>query len=383
MKRAPVLQHVIPGPRVARSPEPLLRSIAMWRRGRPTAPAGVMDSGLAASRRPGMTSLGAPRLLLRLVAGALGTLSGGIASAQPASWPERPIRLIVPFTAGSSSDIVARIVAQKLGERLKAQVVVDNRVGASGNLGTEAVARAEADGYTLGLANTSTHAVTASLSAKLGFDPVKDFAPISLLGASPFVLGAYPGLPAKNVAELLALAKAKPGMLSYAHAGPATLAHLSGALFEKMGAVSLVNVPYRGTAQSTLDLIEGRVDTTFGTIPPTLEHIRSGKIRALAVTGAQRSPALPEVPTIAEAGLPGYESLLWQALVAPAATPPAIIARLNREVTATLNDADTRAALTKQGVEPEPGSPEALARRIRSDLAKWREVIVSAGIREP
>ena len=312
-----------------------------------------------------------------------GVLAATAANAQPSTWPERPIRLVVPFTAGSSSDIVARIVAQKLGERLKRQLVVDNRVGASGNLGTEAVARAEPDGYTIGLANTSTHAVTASLSAKLGFDPVKDFAPVSLLGVSPFVLGAFAGLPAKTVAELIALAKAKPRTLSYAHAGPATLAHLSGALFEKMAGIELVNVPYRGTAQSTLDLIEGRVDMQFGTIPPTLAHIREGKIRALAVTGEARSPALPEVPTIAEAGLPGYESSLWQALVVPAATTPAIIARLNREVTAILNDPEVRAALAKQGVEAEPGTPEALGNRIRADLAKWRDVIASAGIREP
>jgi tripartite-type tricarboxylate transporter receptor subunit TctC len=314
---------------------------------------------------------------------AVAMLSAPPATAQPANWPERPIRLIVPFTAGSSSDIVARIVAQKLGERLKAQLVVDNRVGASGNLGTEAVARAEPDGYTIGLANTSTHAVTASLSAKLGFDPVKDFAPVSLLGVSPFVLGAFPGLPAKTVAELIALAKARPRTLSYAHAGPATLAHLSGALFEKMSGIELINVPYRGTAQATLDVIEGRVDMQVGTIPPMLAHIRDGKIRALAVTGAARSSALPDVPTIAEAGLLGYESSLWQALVVPAGTPPAIIARLNREVTAILNDAEVREALAKQGVEAEPGTPEALGNRIRADLAKWRDVITSAGIREP
>ena len=309
-------------------------------------------------------------------------LTTSAAAAQP-SWPERPIRLIVPFTAGSSSDIVARIVAQKLGERLRQQLIVDNRVGASGNMGTEAVARAEPDGYTIGLANTSTHAVTASLSAKLGFDPVRDFAPVAMLGSSPFVLGVYPGLPAKSVADLIALAKAKPRTLSYAHAGPATLAHLSGALFEKMGGIELVNVPYRGTAQSTVDLIGGRVDMQFGTIPPTLANIREGKIRALGVTGAVRNPMLPEVPTIAESGLPGYESSLWQALVVPAATPPAVIARLNREVVLSLNDAEVRAALLKQGVEPEPGAPEALGSRIRADLAKWRDVITSAGIREP
>jgi tripartite-type tricarboxylate transporter receptor subunit TctC len=321
------------------------------------------------------------RLLLAVFVAAL---SSSVAVAQNAGgWPaERPIRLIVPFTPGSSSDIVARIVAQKVGERLKQQIVVDNRSGASGNMGTEAVARADPDGYTIGLANTSTHAVTASITAKLGYDPVKDFAPVSMLGSSPFVLATFPGLPAKNVAELLALAKAKPRTLTYASAGQATLAHLSGALFEKLGNIELVHVPYRGTAQSTLDLIQGRVSMQFGTIPPSLANIREGKLRALAVTGATRNATLPDVPTIAESGLTGYESTLWQAFVAPAATPAAIITRLNREVTAALNDADVRAALTKQGVEPEPGPPEALGKRIHDDLAKWRGLITSAGIHE-
>jgi len=318
------------------------------------------------------------RLLVALV---ITALSPGLASAQ-GTWPDRPIRLIVPFTPGSSSDIVARIVAQKVGERLKQQIIVDNRSGASGNMGTEAVARAEPDGYTIGLANTSTHAVTASVTAKLGYDPVKDFAPVSMLGSSPFVLATFPGLPAKNVAELLALAKAQPRTLTYASAGQATLAHLSGALLEKLGKVELIHVPYRGTAQSTVDLIGGRVSMQFGTIPPSLANIREGKIRALAVTGETRNATLPDVPTVAESGLSGYESTLWQGFVAPAATPAAIIARLNRETTAALNDPDVRAALTKQGVEPEPGPPEALGKRIRDDLAKWRDVITSAGIHE-
>jgi tripartite-type tricarboxylate transporter receptor subunit TctC len=309
-------------------------------------------------------------------------LSAAAAQAQSANtrWPERPIRFIVPFTAGSSSDTVARLVAQKLSERLGQQLVVENRVGGGGSLGTAEVARAEADGYTLGLANTSTHAVAASL-ATLFYDPVKDFAPVSTLGNSPFVLATYPGVPAQSVRELIALAKAKPRMLNYASAGPATLAHLSGALFEKMAQIELTHVPYRGTAQSTLDLLEGRVEMQFGTIPPTLTHIRSGKLRALAVTGAQRNAALPDVPTIAEQGLFGYECTLWQAIVAPAATPPAIIARLNREVTAVLADAELREAFAKHGVEPEPGSPDALGARIRDDVRKWREVIVGAGIR--
>jgi tripartite-type tricarboxylate transporter receptor subunit TctC len=313
-------------------------------------------------------------------------LLAAIVAAVPAraqsDWPARPIRLIVPFAAGSSSDIVARIVAQKLGERLRQQLFVENRVGASGNLGSEAVARAEPNGYTLGLANASTHAVAASLSSRPGYDPVKDFAPVSMLGSSPFVLSVYPGLPVRSVAELMALARMKPRVLTYASAGPATLAHLSGALFEKMARIEMVHVPYRGTGQAALDLMEGRVDMQFGTIPPSIGNIRDGKLRALGVTGATRNAALPDVPTIAEAGLPGYESSLWQAFVAPAATPPAIVARLNREVTAVLNDAAVRTALMEQGVEPEPGAPDALAARIRADVAKWHDVIVSAGIHE-
>jgi tripartite-type tricarboxylate transporter receptor subunit TctC len=303
------------------------------------------------------------------------------AQTNDARWPERPIRFIVPFTAGSSSDTVARLVAQRLGERLGQQLVVENRVGAGGSLGTAEVARADADGYTLGLANTTTHAVAASLAAPT-YDAVKDFAPVSMLGSSPFVLALYPGVPAQDLAELIALARAKPRALNYASAGPATLAHLAGALFAKMAKIELTHVAYRGTAQSTLDLLEGRVEMQFGTIPPTLTHIRAGKLRALAVTGAVRNPTLPDVPTIAEAGLPGYECSLWQAMVAPAATPGAIVARLNREVTGILNDPELRAAFARQGVDAEPGPPEALGARIRDDVRKWREVIASAGIKE-
>jgi tripartite-type tricarboxylate transporter receptor subunit TctC len=316
-----------------------------------------------------------------LIAGAAVGAACGPTFAQ-SDWPARPIRLIVPFTAGSSSDIVARIVAQKLAERLKQQIFVENRVGASGNLGSEAVARAEPDGYTMGLANASTHAVAPSLSSRLGYDPVRDFAPVSMLGSSPFVLSVYPGLAAKTVAELIGLAKAKPRTLTYASAGPATLAHLAGALFEKMGQIEMVHVPYRGTAQAALDLMQGRVDMQFGTIPPSIGNIRDGRLRALGITGAVRNAALPDVPTIAESGLPGYESSLWQGYVMPAGTSPGIIAKANREVTAALNDAAVRAALMEQGVEPEPGPPQALGDRMRADVAKWHDVIVSAGIHE-
>ncbi|HEY0567204.1 MAG TPA: tripartite tricarboxylate transporter substrate binding protein [Xanthobacteraceae bacterium] len=319
------------------------------------------------------------RLAVLFVASVLAALPAA-AQVSP-KWPERPIRFIVPFQPGSSSDTVARVVGQRLSERLGQQLVIENRVGASGNIGTEAVARAEPDGYTIGLANTSTHVIAASLSSNLTYDPVKDFAPVAMLGSSPFILSVYTGLAARSIPELIALAKSKPRALSYASAGPATSAHLSGALFEKLAQVELVHVPYRGSGQSVLDLVEGRVDMQFGTLPPTLALVRDGRVRALAVTGEKRTAVLPDVPTIAESGVPGYESTLWQAVVVPAATPPAIVARLNEEIVAALASPDVKATLEKQGIDLEPSTPAQLAARIRSDLAKWGEVIRGAGIK--
>jgi len=298
------------------------------------------------------------------------------------TWPERPVRFIVPFQPGSSSDTVARVVAQKLGERLGQQLVVDNRVGSSGILGSEAIARAEPDGYTIGIANSSTHAVAVSAASKLGYDPVKDFAAVAMIGSAPFILSVHNGLPAKTLPELIALAKQKPRSLSYASAGPASSSHLAGALLEKLARIELVHVPYRGSAQSVLDLVEGRIAIQFGTIPPTLSLVRDGKVRALAVTGASRNAAIPDVPTIAESGVPGYEASLWQAIVMPAATPAPIVTRLNREVRAVLDSPDVKANLEKQGLELTPGPPEALSARISTDIAKWREVIESIGLRK-
>jgi tripartite-type tricarboxylate transporter receptor subunit TctC len=307
-----------------------------------------------------------------------------MAAAQPvptaSNWPDRPIHFIVPFPPGSSSDIVARIVARGLSERLSQPLVVENRPGASGNVGTEAVAHAAPDGYTLGLANTSTLTLSPSLTATPSYDPVKDFAPISMIGASPFVLALFPGLPVRDVQELIAKAKAAPGKLTFAEAGPGTLANLAGVLFTKMANIELTPVSYRGSEQEVLDVIEGRVDMQVATIPPTLQLIRDGKVRAIAVTGAQRSPALPDVPTVAESGLPGYESVLWQAIYAPAGTPAAIVARLNTEMNAILHDHEAVDALTKLGVEAQPGTSQQLADRIAADLKKWRDVIVGAGI---
>ena len=313
-----------------------------------------------------------------------GLLTVSAASAQPATdsrWPtERPIRLIVPFQPGSSSDVIARIVSQRLAERLGQQIVVDNRVGASATLGSEAVARAEPDGYTMGLANTTTHASATAMQAKPAYDPVRDFTPVVMIGSSPFVILATPKLPAKSIPELLALARERPGTLNYASAGPGSMAHLVGALLEKMGNVRMVHVPYRGTAQSVIDLMEGRIELLMGTIAPSLAHIRDGKMRALATTGATRNAQLPEVPTVAESGLTGYEAGLWSAFVLPAKAPAAVVARINREVVAVVNSPETRAALDKQGVVVETSTPEELAARIRNDVARWSAIIREAGV---
>jgi tripartite-type tricarboxylate transporter receptor subunit TctC len=322
-----------------------------------------------------------PRKTLMFAVAAIAAIVAGAPShARAAGWPERPIHLIVPFPAGSSSDIVARIVAHALGDKLGQTVVVENRPGASGDIAAEYVAHATPDGYTLGLINTS-FTLLPSLTASLKFDPVKSFAPISMLGASPFVLASYPGVPAHTVQDVIKLAKAAPGKHTFAEAGPATLANLAGVLFNKMAGVQITPVSYRGTEQEVPDLIAGRVDMAYVTIPPTLPLIQQGKVRAIAVTGAKRSPALPNVPSMAEAGLSGYEAVLWQALNAPAGTPAPILARLATETDALLHDAKTTDALKRIGVDAEPSTPQQLADRIAADIKKWHDVIVSAGIK--
>jgi len=307
----------------------------------------------------------------------------GAAAAQTADsgWPDRPLRLIVPFPAGASTDIVARIVAQKLGSRLGQQVVIENRAGASGNIGADALAKAAPDGYTLGIATASTHAVAASLSAALPYDPLKDFAPVAMLGGQPYVLVLYPGVPARNLAELVALAKAKPRQLNYGSAGVASLAHLATALFASMAGIEITHVPYKSSAQSVTDMITGRLDMQFATIAPTLPNIRAGQLRALVSSGRTRAAVLPEVPTVAESGLAGYEASLWVALMMPAATSPAIVARLNREVNEILASAEGRDALVAQGVDTEIGTPQAVTEHIRADIEKWRGVVAKAGIK--
>jgi tripartite-type tricarboxylate transporter receptor subunit TctC len=297
------------------------------------------------------------------------------------AWPQRPIRLIVPFPAGSSTDIVARIIGQKLAPSLGVQVVIENRAGASGNIGVDAVSKAAPDGTTIGIATASTQAVAPSLGTALPYDPIKDFAPIGMIGSQPYVLVVFPGLPAHDLAELIALAKAKPGMLNYGSAGVASLAHLATALFASMAGIDILHVPYKSSSQSMTDMITGRLDMQFATIGPSLPNIRAGNLRALATSGSSRVAVLAEVPTVAESALAGYEAALWVSLVAPAATPPAIVARLNKEVNAIIESNEGRQALEAQGLSPEPGAPERLTERIRSDTEKWRGIIAKAGIR--
>jgi tripartite-type tricarboxylate transporter receptor subunit TctC len=318
-----------------------------------------------------------PVIALTLIA-----LSGAAAAqTSDSTWLERPIRLVVPFPAGASTDVVARIIAQKLGQRLGQQIVIENRAGASGNIGADTVAKSAPDGSTIGIATASTHAVAATLSAHLPYDPIKDFAPVAMLGSQPYVLVVYPGRPAQDLAQLIALAKAKPGALNYGSAGVASLAHLATALFASMAGVSLSHVPYKSSSQSMTDMITGRLDMQFATIAPSLANIRAGQLRALATSGQTRASVLPEVPTVAESGIAGYEAALWVSFVMPAGTSPGIIARLNREVNEILNSAEGKEALIAQGMEPEPGPPEAVTQRIHSDTEKWREVVAKAGVK--
>ena len=297
-----------------------------------------------------------------------------------AQWPAKPIRLIVPFPPGSSTDSTARLIAPKLGAALGQPMVIDNRAGASGNIGIETGARAAPDGYTLVLGTASTHAVAAGVNAKLAYDPVKDFSPVSLITISPYVLVVHPAVAAGSVKELIALATRRPGEISYASAGNASLAHLAGEWFSSLAGIKLNHVPYKSSALAVLDLLSGRIDLQFGSIAPTLPQIRTGRLRALATTGARRLSVLPEVPTIIESGVRGYEVSLWFGILAPAAVPPAIVARLNREINALLALADMKEALIAQGLEPEGGTPEAFAARIRDEIAKWRKVVKAAGV---
>jgi len=307
------------------------------------------------------------------------------AQAQPqiavdsVEWPTRPIRFIVPAAAGSAGDDVCRLIAAKLGEKLGQQFVIVNQPAAVGTLAMQDLARAIPDGYTIGQISTSTHVIAKLYNPSLSYDGVKDFALISLLGSSPYVLAVYPGIPAKNVAELVALAKAKPQPLSNAAFGTMSLGYLASKLFEREAGIRLNQIPYRSSAQAVLDVVAGRVEMQFSTLPPAVPLIRDGKLRAIATTGAQRFATLSEVPTLAESGFRGFDVALWLGMAAPAGTPPKIIARFNSELVSLLNTAETRDAMLRQSFVAESCSPDALARRINADLAKWRDIVATAG----
>ena len=318
---------------------------------------------------------------LALTALAALTAAGGLpgnASAQ--DYPRKPLRLIVPFPPGGGNDILARSVGQRLADTIGQQIIVDNRGGAGGLIGAEIAAKAVPDGYTLFLASIGNLAFTPALRAKLPYDPVKDFAPVTRLATSVFILVVNPSLPAKSVQELIALAKAKSGQLNYASAGQGSSLHMTAEIFKLATGVNLVHVAYKGSAPALTDLISGQVQVMFGTMPATLPQVKAGKLRALGVSGAKRSAAAPEVPTIAETGVPGFEVLNWYGIVAPSKTPGAIVQKLNGDLLATLKSPAMIESLNTQGLEAAGGTPEQFGVFIKSEIAKYAKVVKAAGI---
>ena len=304
-----------------------------------------------------------------------------VAVAQKSDYPTKPIRLVVTFPPGGSSDGVVRILVPRLSDKLGQQVVVDNRPGAGGNVGLALVAKATPDGYTLGVGAAGALAANVNLYAQMPFDPVKDLKPISMLAASPFVIIGHPSVPAKNLRELLALARSQPGKLSIAHGGNGTAMHLTAALFGQMGDLKMVEVPYRGSGPAALDVLSGQVPLAIVDLAAAQQHIKAGKLTAFAVTGLQRMPTLPDVPTVSESGLTGYDSTGWFGVVAPAGTPAPIIARLNAEITAALGDEAIKTAIRNLGAEAVPSSVEAFEAYIQSETQKWAKVIKTANIK--
>jgi tripartite-type tricarboxylate transporter receptor subunit TctC len=305
----------------------------------------------------------------------------------PITYPTRPVRFIVTTPPGGAGEVLGRIAAQKLSEVLHQQFYVEARPGAGGSIANEIVARSAPDGYTVGLVTTSTLVVASIANPKLGYDPIRDFAPISLIGDTPYVLAVNPAVRATTVSELVALAKAKPGALSIGTNDVTSLAHLTGVLFAHRTGIALNQVSYRSSVQAVIDVVAGRIDMQFGTLPPTIPMIRDGKLRAIGTSGRKRAPALPDIATIAEqgpapaeAGVPDFESTLWVGIAAPAGTPGAIVTTLNTAMTSILKMPDVIDAFATQGLDVQPGPPDDLRERTRRDLIKWRDVAVSAGI---
>ena len=318
---------------------------------------------------------------MRLVAGAalLCALTTG-ASAQ--DYPVRPIRIIVPFPPGAGTDIVARAIAQSLGDAWKQSIIVDNRPGAGGTIAGELVARGNADGYTLMLGNVSTLAIAKALNPKLAYDPLKDFAPITLITTSENVIVVHPLVAVASVKEMIAYAKAHPRKLNYGSSGNGTTSHLGGAMFASATGIEMTHVPYKGSGPMLTDLLAGQLQLAFSSVPTALPHIKSGRLRALAVTRPQRSTTLPELPTVQEAtGLKSFDISLWQGIVGPAALPRDIVAKLQRQIVASLRSPELKGRLEAQGLDPVGNTPEQFAAYVRAEVDKWTRVVKATGAR--
>ena len=316
-----------------------------------------------------------PQLLIALLV----TAAASLAHAQ--NYPTRPIRFIVPFPPGGGNDVMARVIGQKLTDAFGQQVVIDNRGGAAGNIGTEIAARAAPDGYTLFLGGVGSHGTNPALQAKLPYDPVKDFAPVSQIASASLVVVANNALPAKSISDLVKLAQSRPGQINYASSGTGSIAHLSVELFNAMAKIKLQHVPYKGTGPALTDLLSGQVQLLFNSALSMLPQIRANRVRALAVTSATRITPLPDVPTIAESGVPGYNVTSWYGVLAPARTPRAIIDKLNAEIAKAVRAPELRERLLSEGAIPVGNSPEQFAAFINSELQRWANVIQDAGIR--
>jgi tripartite-type tricarboxylate transporter receptor subunit TctC len=336
-----------------------------------------MNRSLHRTNAPG------PRTWLRASIAALFSLCAALAvtnaAAQPV-YPSRPIRIIVPYTPGTGIDILARVLGEKLGQKLNVPVVVDNRPGASGNIGTEAASKAAPDGYTL-LMQASTHVTNPALQASVPYDPVKGFTPIAPTAVGSLALVVHPSVPARSVQELVALAKAQPGKLNYGSPGSGTPHHLAMELFKQHFGVDIVHVPYKGTAGAVTDLLSGQVQMMFLPVHVALPQVQGGKLRMLTAGGARRSPVTQDVPSLGDEGVTDIDVDIWYALMGPPGLAKEQVTLLNREVNALLNDAEVRDTLAKQGLNPTPGTAEELARKIDTDLERWTRLIRAAGIK--
>lgn len=311
---------------------------------------------------------------------ACAVFSGALSSAALAqSYPSRPIRLVVPLAPGGGGDLIARFIAQKISEPLGQTVIVDNRPGGSTIIGTELVARSQPDGHTLVMA-TSSHGINPSLY-KLPFDPVKDFAGVCFFATSPMMLTVHPSVPAKTVKELIAVAKANPGKLNYASAGTASIPHLAGELFNVSAGVKTVHIPYKGTGPALNDLLGGQIDMMFASPVPTLPHVKNGRLRAIAMASSQRSRAMPELPTVAESGLPGFEAASYYIILGPASMPAAVVSKLSGEMIKASQLPDVRERLSAEGAVIVGGTPQQAMAHIESEIARWGKVVKTAGIK--